>query len=454
MPVLAMPRLSDTMEEGTILAWLKQPGEAVEVGEDLVEIETDKATMTCQAEVAGPLAVLAEEGETHPVGHPIAWIGDDAPPADAAASGDAAADAAGTADGAGSADARGLDHASAAAGRSASAAGDAPGGGTPAAGAAGSTASATPGAHEAAGTVVRASPIARRVARTLGVDLAAVAGSGPRGRVLRADVEAHADAAATPRGDAVVAPATSAGSPAGAVPSASDPRGVVTVEPLTRIQRTIAQRMVEAKTTAPEFVLEVDVDMTAAVALRAQLKRAAGDRPAPSYNDLIVRASALALREHPRANGSFGDDGFHLHERVNVGVAVAAEGALVVPTVLDADRKSLAQVARETRELAEKVRAGSIAPAELGGGTFTVSNLGMFGIDRFIAVLNPPQAAILAVGRMEQRPVWSDADDAFRPRPTIRLSLTCDHRILYGADAARFLGAIRERLEEPLLLAL
>ncbi|EHN11349.1 Dihydrolipoamide acetyltransferase component of pyruvate dehydrogenase complex [Patulibacter medicamentivorans] len=228
----------------------------------------------------------------------------------------------------------------------------------------------------------------------------------------------------------------------------------MTVEPLSRIQRTIAQRMVEAKTTAPEFVLEVDVDMGAAVALRGELKQVAGEQPVPSFNDLVVRASALALREFPRANGAYGDDGFSLFERVNVGVAVAADDALVVPTIFDADRLALAQVAAETRRLAQRVRDGSIEPSELGGGTFTVSNLGMFGIDRFVAVLNPPQAAILAVGRMATQPVWDDAAGAFAPRPLMRLSLTCDHRILYGADAARFLGRIRERLESPLLLAL
>jgi pyruvate dehydrogenase E2 component (dihydrolipoamide acetyltransferase) len=193
--------------------------------------------------------------------------------------------------------------------------------------------------------------------------------------------------------------------------------------------------------------------MDAAVALRAELKALVGeDGPAPSYNDLVVKACALALLRHPLANGSFRDGRFELHDHVNVGVAVAAPGTLVVPVIRDADRKGLSTIAREGRALAAKVRDGAIAPPDLSGGTFTVSNLGMMGVTSFTAVVNPPQAAILAVGAMTPTPVVRDGEVVIRPIMTITLS--CDHRILYGADAAAFLGAVRTLLEQPLTMLL
>jgi pyruvate dehydrogenase E2 component (dihydrolipoamide acetyltransferase) len=210
--------------------------------------------------------------------------------------------------------------------------------------------------------------------------------------------------------------------------------------------------MAESKATAPDFVISLEVDMEEAVALRKQLKAAAGEAPAPSFNDLVIKASALALRDFPRANGAYRDGAFELYSRVNVGVAVAGQDALVVPTVFDADKKSLGTIAAEARALAEKVRDGKITPPELSAGTFTVSNLGMFGIRRFVAVINPPQAAILAVGELTPRPVVRDGEVVVRAM--MDLTLTCDHRILYGADAAGFLARIREYLETPLKLAL
>ncbi|HWT25382.1 MAG TPA: dihydrolipoamide acetyltransferase family protein, partial [Solirubrobacteraceae bacterium] len=229
-------------------------------------------------------------------------------------------------------------------------------------------------------------------------------------------------------------------------------RGDTRTEELTRLQQTVARRMAESKATAPEFVMTCEVDMEEAVAFRKQLKAAAGEGPAPSFNDLVVKASALALREFPRANAAYRDGRFELYSRVNVGIAVAGQDALVVPTVFDADRKSLGTIAGEARALAERVRAGAITPPELASGTFTVSNLGMYGIARFVAVINPPQAAILAVGEMKPRPVVRDGEIV--PRTILELTLSCDHRILYGADAAEFLARIRERLEDPLSLVL
>ena len=210
--------------------------------------------------------------------------------------------------------------------------------------------------------------------------------------------------------------------------------------------------MAESKATAPDFVIAVEVDMEEAVEFRKQLKAAAGDDPAPSFNDFVIKASALALRDFPRANGAYRDGKFELYSRVNVGVAVAGQDALVVPTVFDADTKSLGTIARESRAVAERVRAGAVTPPELSSGTFTVSNLGMFGIKRFVAVINPPQAAILAVGALEPRPVVRDGEVTVRS--IMELTLSCDHRILYGADAAEFLARIREYLEQPLRLAL
>jgi pyruvate dehydrogenase E2 component (dihydrolipoamide acetyltransferase) len=207
--------------------------------------------------------------------------------------------------------------------------------------------------------------------------------------------------------------------------------------------------MAESKATVPEFTLRSEIDMEACVQLRAELKALGGE--VPSYNDMVVKASALALREFPRANGSYRDGRFELHSRVNVGVAVAAPDALVVPTVFDADRKSLREIARETRALAERVRAGTVTPPELSGGTFTVSNLGMYGVTDFTAVINPPQAAILAVGALAPRPVVRDG--GLVARHTMGVTLACDHRILYGADAAEFLARIRALLEQPLALA-
>ena len=254
---------------------------------------------------------------------------------------------------------------------------------------------------------VKASPVARRIARERGVDLAGVTGTGPGGRIVKVDVEA-APPAAAPR---------AAGAPPGPVAPGErgSGKGEVTTEELSRTQQTIARRMAESKATVPDIHISTDVDMASAVALREQLKALATDeRPAPSYNDLVVKAAALALREFPRANGAYKDGRFELYERVNVGVAVAAENALIVPTIFDADQKSLGEIASETRALAARVRDGSITPPELSGGTFTVSNLGMFGVTQFTAIVNSGQAGILAVGALRAEPVVRRRRD--RPR--------------------------------------
>jgi pyruvate dehydrogenase E2 component (dihydrolipoamide acetyltransferase) len=230
----------------------------------------------------------------------------------------------------------------------------------------------------------------------------------------------------------------------------SDPgaKGESVRRELSRVQEVIARRMAQSKATAPDFVLKMDVDMEAAVALRTQLRGIVGpESRLPSFNDFVIKACAVALREAPMANGSYADAQFVLHGRVNVGIAVAATDSLVVPTIFDADQKSLGEIARVSRRLVEKAHDGTITAAELSGGTFTVSNLGMLGVDEFTAVINPPQAAILAVGAVRQRAVVVDGQ--LEPRHTMSLSLSCDHRILYGANAAEFLSKIRQALESP-----
>jgi pyruvate dehydrogenase E2 component (dihydrolipoyllysine-residue acetyltransferase) len=457
MPDVVMPRLSDSMEEGTILQWLKQVGDEIAVGDELVEIETDKANMAYEADLAGTLSeILVQEGETVAIGTPIARVGEpsegpSARPAGPVAAGDPA---------------------------ERPAAGPVAGVGGPAGGPTPSSAPPPPRHPQTTaakseltqeqladgdGHRPKASPIARRLAKEKGLDLSQLHGSGPGGRIVKADVESAVSsagdaAAGVPRGaEARPAPSTvgeaAAAGPAAGAPGPETVKGEVTYEDLSKLQATIARRMAESKATAPHFYLRAGVDMSRAVEARARLKATASEGDVvPSFNDMVVKACALALREHPRANGAYRDGRFELYSRVNVGVAVAARDALVVPTVFDADRKGLRQIASESRALAQRVRDGSITPPELSGATFTVSNLGMYGIDGFSAVINPPQAAILAVGAIVERPVVRDGE--FSAAHLMQVDLACDHRILYGAPAAEFLARVRTLLEEPLSLAL
>ena len=385
-----MPRLSDSMEEGTIVRWLKQDGDRVVPGEPLAEVETDKATVTFDADADGTLRILVAEGETVALGVVIARIGE----------------------------ANALELAPATAGN---------------------------GSRR-----VKASPMARRIARESGIDLSALSGSGPGGRIVKADLEG---AASPPEAPALKSPPEPAPEPAPAtIAAARGNKGAVTIQQLSRTQVQIAQRMAESRATIPDFTLGAEIDMQSAVALRDQLRRARATEVVLSYNDMVVKACAIALREHPRANAAYRDGAFELYERVNVGIAVAAQDSLIVPTVFDADGKTLLEIAREARTLAERVRQRTVTPAELSGATFTVSNLGMYGVASFAAIINPPQAAILAVGEVREVPVVRDGQLA----PGVRMSvtLTCDHRILYGAPAAEFLARIRQLLEQPINLLL
>jgi pyruvate dehydrogenase E2 component (dihydrolipoamide acetyltransferase) len=453
MDDIVMPRLSDSMEEGTVLKWLKSAGDEVAVGDELVEIETDKANMVYESDLAGTIVeLLAQEGDTLPVGDPIARVGE---ASEVAGNG---AGAPGATSPAGNGGATEPSTPPAAVGprpdEKQEPAGAAPQGPPPA-----TAAPPTPSPAGIGGDGrVRASPIAKRIAKDRGLDLQALSGSGPSGRIVKADVEralaAGVAAPAAPPAERPAAPAAPAGPTPGVAEKPETAKGQVEVVEPTKVQQTIARRMAESKATAPHFYLQAEFDMTAAVEGRAKLKASAKEGDVvPTFNDMVIKACALALREHPRANGAYRDGHFEFYSRVNVGVAVAAHDALVVPTVFDADRKGLRQIAAETRALAARVRDGSITPPELSGGTFTVSNLGMYGISNFHAVINTPQAGILAVGELKPKPVVADSSEIVA-RQMMGVTLACDHRILYGADGAQFLARVRELLESPLGLAL
>jgi pyruvate dehydrogenase E2 component (dihydrolipoamide acetyltransferase) len=388
MTDVLMPRLADGMEQGTIVKWLVDDGAPVQAGAELVEIETDKATVTHEAEAGGIVRVVAAEGATVAVGDVIARIGETSaapePPRERVVA----------------------------------------------------AAAAEPSVN--GDRRPPATPLARRIAAEHDVRLDDLEGSGPGGRITKADVLAAA-------GLAVEHPP--APSPATAVPAT----GGRVVQP-TRLQQVVAARMAEAKATIPHFQVQTEVAIDAALALRAELKAVAGDAPAPSVNDLIVRACALALRDHPLLNGSYAGGAYELHDHVHVGIAVAAEDGLLVATIRDADVKSLGTLAAESRRLAERARAGTATPAELTGATFTVSNLGMFGMTAITPVINPPQAAILGVGAA--RPTLARVDGEIVDRQLLTLTLSCDHRIVNGADASRFLADVKALLETPLRLAL
>ncbi|MBK5110191.1 MAG: 2-oxo acid dehydrogenase subunit E2 [Thermoleophilia bacterium] len=415
MGEIVMPRLTDSMEEGTIIAWLKSSGDPVAVGDELVEIETDKASMVYESDLAGELHIEVEEGATMPIGEKIATVGD-------GGSGDQ-----------GSGDGRKLDDSAG----TVEASGEKPEPVT---------------TKTSGGQRIKASPLARRIARDRGIDLGAVSGSGPNGRIVKADLEGVETGAPTGDGPAVGASGRADATVSPRTPSAESNKGSVETIELNRLQQTIARRMAESKATAPHFYLRAEIDMGRAVEVRAGFKETAvGGEQVPSLNDMVVKAVATALTHHPRANGAYRDGRFELYSRINVGIAVAADDALVVPTIGDADRKDLRQIATESRRLAERVRTGEITPPELSGGTFTVSNLGMFGIRSFDAVINSGQAGILAVGEIAERPVIRDG--GLGSAHLMEVSLACDHRILYGAEGAKFLSEIRTNLEEPGLLA-
>ena len=397
-----MPKLSDSMADSVILRWLKSPGEAFERGEALLEVETDKATVVYEAEADGTLeAILVLEGESASVGQPIATLaGSDGAPSEAD---------------------RAPASVSAPAPVQVSVSGRAAG------------APVTNGS--AAEARANATPVARRTALELGLSLHGLAGTGPGGRITADDVRRAASSPGTT-----------------SVPSATSRRGEVTVIEPTPTQATIARRMAHAAATVPVFTVSTDADVSQIVAQR-QIARQGGEGQEPSLNDFVVKAAALALRDFPRFNASWVDEHVELYSRVNVGVAVATEDALLVPVIAEPDRRTLTEIAAETRRLVEAARARTLRPEELQDATFTVSNLGMFGVRAFTAIVDAPQAAILAVGGLRREPA-EDGAGGVAFRDVLTLTLSCDHRVVYGADGARFLSRLRELLEQPLALAL
>ena len=469
MPEMLMPKLSDTMEEGTVLRWFKADGDQVAKGEPLVEIETDKATMTVEAPNDGTLAIIAQEGDTLDVGAPIAMIGD----------GPAASSEGTVTTGIPTADDGTADTITAAAPTAPPAASpQAPPPPPPTAPAAAPPVTAT-------GDRIAASPLARNIAAHHGVDLATITGTGPGGRIVKHDVEAAigaptgveppgsrspeisstTDGPAAPIGAGVSAsapPSTPStptplggGAPSQPVPPklpAPTPRedwpaGRRT--PLTRLQQTISRRMTDAH-AVPDFTLERDIDTTALEAARADLRVALPEDQRPSVNDLVIRAVAMAARERPDMVSRLDGDELVVPQSVDIGVAVSVPGGLIVPVVRNADQKGVPQIAAEVRDLARRGRAGELRPDELEGSALSVSNLGMFGVDRFHAVINAPEPAIVAVGRSVERPVVVDGHVVVREVMTLTLSV--DHRVAYGAEAATFLARIAELLEHPAAL--
>lgn len=410
-----MPPPAEGVDEARVARWLKQDGDVVAVGDEILEIETDKVTIGHVAEAPGVLRILVPEGATVPVGSPIARL----VPVTAADDGSNGAEA--------RPDVGETDHV--------------PERGELPAVMAIAEQRELPDDAVSQARGIRATPLARLIARRTGVDLASVAGTGPYGLVTRADVPPSARTNDTP---------TSAEAEGRAQPPPS-PGATASVEllPLSRVQEVIARRMVETKTTVPDFQVQTDAVVDEILAIRARLKDA--EVVAPSVNDFVIKAAALALREHPRVNASFREDGFVLHQDVNVGFAVAADDALHVATVRSADTCPLLGIAAATRRLTERIRSGTFGVEDVTGATFTVSNLGMFGMTQISPVINAPQAAIMGVGAARAVP-QIDGNGKLVAQQVMTLTLTCDHRILYGADAARFLSRVRSLLEQPLVL--
>jgi len=438
MAEVTMPRLSDTMEEGTIATWLKQPGDQVNKGDVIAQIETDKATMDLTVFEAGTLQeILAPEGTTVQIGKPVARIGSGAAakpakePEPTARAAPAEAEAEAEVE---------VDVEEASASESKVEEKDASASESKVETQAVSTSEPIDGA---ANGKVRASPMARHMAAEHGLDLTSITGTGPQGRVVRADIEA-ALAAAKPT------------APAPSTQEAEEPVAKAEVDgdervQLSQMRRTIARRMADSTRTVPHFFLTITVDATELVTLRKQVvEQLAEEGVKVSINDLVVKAAALALRKVPDVNVSFAEDSLIRHKHIHMGIAVATERGLIVPVVRDVDQKTLSQIARETRDLAERAQSGKLQPPDYTGGTFTISNLGMFGVEQFNAVINPPESAILAVGAIAREPAEHRGEIALRER--MKLTLSVDHRALDGAMGARYLQALKALLEKPLLL--
>lgn len=415
MHTIIMPKMGDAMEEGTLVRWLKQEGDSVREGEPIAEIATDKATIEIEAPGAGVLkGIRVQEGAVVPVNTPLAYIvqeGESLPsqtdgqPAKAAAGAPATTPV------------------------------------SPAAAISAPTPALTPAPSDGEARIL-ASPLARKIAAEHGIDLSQVRGSGPKGRIVERDVLAFIESqkAAVP----AVAP-TPAVAPM-PVAVADEER----VESLNRLRQITAQRTTEAHQTIPHFYLTMEIDMENALALRQQLNQM-DETLRVSVNDLIVKVCAVALEKHPVINARYHDGQLAHPNGIHIGIAVATEQGLLVAVLKHCEGKSLRRIAQESQTLIQKARDGKLLPDEMTGNTFTLSNLGMFGIEQFTAIINPPASAILAVGATKRVPVVND-DGSITPRARMKVTMSCDHRVIDGAVGAQFLQTLKQVLENPLLI--
>ncbi|MEL7118523.1 MAG: pyruvate dehydrogenase complex dihydrolipoamide acetyltransferase [Bacteroidota bacterium] len=430
--VIRMPRMSDTMEEGNIIGWLKNEGEEIEAGETLAEVETDKATMELDSFVDGVLLHIAVKEGPVPIDGVIAVIGEEGEDWKAAIESVASTNGNGAAE-------------EPAPTNEPAAVEPAPVG--------------VPVATQETDSRVKASPLAKSMAKEAGIELAKVSGTGDNGRIVKKDIESYIAQqqavpapAPTPQ---VVAPVTQPAPvkeapPAPAVPAFAFTGGGDNFEdqPVSQMRKVIARRLGESKFSAPHFYLTVEINMDKAIQIRKRVNEVAPTKI--SYNDFVIKAAAAALRLHPNINSSWLGDKIRVNKDINVGVAVAIDDGLMVPVVRFADMKSLSQINVEVKALAGKAKSRKLGPDEMQGNTFTISNLGMFGIEEFTAIINPPDSCILAVGGIIQKPIVKDGQIVVGN--TMKVTLSCDHRVVDGAMGAQFLNTFKEILEDPIRL--
>lgn len=425
--VIRMPRMSDTMEEGNIVGWLKEEGEVIEAGETIAEVETDKATMELDSFVDGVLLHIAVKEGPVPIDGVIAVVGEKGEDWKAAIA------AAGSSNGNAEAEAEAPATEEAA---------------KPAETAAPASAPSTPASDDKR---LKASPLAKSMAKEAGIDISTIQGSGDQGRIVKKDVEAAM--ANPPAAAPAPAPAPAAKEEKAAPPPVvpfTFGGGEANYEdtPISQMRKTIARRLGESKFTAPHFYLTIDINMDKAVALRTRLKEVSPAKV--SFNDLVIKAAAAALREHPAINSSWLGDAIRTNHDIHIGVAVAVPDGLLVPVIRYANMKTLSQINSEVRHLAGKAKDKKLQPAEMQGNTFTISNLGMFGIEEFTAIINPPDSCILAVGTIVQKPIVKDGQIVVGNM--MKVTLSCDHRVVDGATGAQFLQTFQEILEDPIRL--
>ena len=430
---IVMPKLGFDMREAELVSWLKEEGDDVEKGEIVAEIESDKATLELEAQASGILLKkLEQEGAIVPVGADIAIVGEEGEDISGMEEGDRE----GAEAGAEAAEEKRTEEAAAEEEE-----------------AHGETAAQAAAPEEGVGEEfpggVKATPVARRMASEHGVDLKAVSGSGPGGRVRKADVEAYLERApeeAEEVEERAVERAAAVEFEPTAVPTGPD----TTEVPTSRMRQAIARRMVESKTTVPHFYVTSAIEMDKALALRKEINGMLPEEEKVTVNDMIVKAAALALRDFPNINSSFAGDNLVRHERINVGTAVAVEGGLLTVVQRDTDTSTLSKIAADNKEMIERARSGKIRPDDVQGATFTVSNLGAFDVENFIAIVNPPEAAILAVGTAKQVPLVHDGEVTIGSQ--MKATISADHRVTDGAEAARYMQTFKSILEEPMRL--